>query len=398
AGSLENISFTDTYPAGLSNIGSNVIKENTCGGSLIANAYSGSLSFSGGTLNAGDSCKMTVRVYAQSTLASTSVENCTGLISTSSTGSKGASACASVLVTSTNTDYGDAPASYGDAAHTIDSSLYLGDTVPDGEPGSQYSYNAYGDGYEVSDGSGTWYRSGDEDGAPSQPISSYIPLFPVLKETATSYSVDFKVNNAKSVAATLYGWVDFDHDGVFSTDEAASVTVPAASSNGTVTLNWDVPTDITLGTTFIRLRLTTDSNVTTATPTGVASDGEVEDFALAVALDIPPNSDAISITTGETPLACQSIVFSDDFDDLATGDFIGPNRGSVTFDVRDWTINGGGTDTYARTLDATQFGLGTAIYLGNGAVRRVSPEIVSGLEFDANGRMTTPLEAVELRD
>ncbi|MEZ5447947.1 MAG: hypothetical protein R3E89_02615 [Thiolinea sp.] len=38
------------------------------------------------------------------------------------------------------------------------------------------------------------------------------------------------------------------------------VSVPSGTSNGTATLNWNVPVDIQLGTTFIRLRLTTDSS------------------------------------------------------------------------------------------------------------------------------------------
>ncbi|MEZ5537269.1 MAG: right-handed parallel beta-helix repeat-containing protein [Thiolinea sp.] len=398
SGSLAAISFADSYPAGLTNAASNVVKANTCGGTLTANVNANSLSFSGGTLNAGGSCSITVNVVAAASAVGGTLENCTGPISTTSTPSQGESTCASASVTSGSYDYGDAPDSYGDAAHLIDPDLFLGATVPDAEPDSQHSYNAYGDGDVINDGSGTWYMSGDEDGAPSQPVSDYIPLFPVLKMTATTYTAGFTVNNAKSVAATLYGWIDFDQDGVFSADEAASANVPASSFNSTINLNWNVPVDIDLGTTFIRLRLTTDGSVDTGTPTGVAADGEVEDFTLAVAMDIPPESNAISITTG-LPQACQSVIFSDDFNDLPMGSFIGPNRGSATSTIRNWTVSGGGGDTYARTEDSTGISLGTSIYFGNGAVRRVSPALGSGgFAFDANGRMTTTLDAVELRD
>ncbi|MGB0848693.1 MAG: GEVED domain-containing protein, partial [Thiolinea sp.] len=297
-------------------------------------------------------------------------------------------------------DYGDAPESYGDAAHTIVTGLHLGATPGDAEADSQHSYNAFGDGDFQSDGAGNWYLSGDEDGAPRQPVSDYIPLFPILKMTAMTYSADFTVTNTLGNTATLFGWIDFDGNGSFEADEGTSVLVSNGSNQSSVSLNWNVPVDIKAGTTFIRLRLTSDSSISTATPTGTANNGEVEDFTLAVALDIPPDSTAVTVISGETPMACQATVFADDFDDVPAvyGDFISPNRGAGGGNVsplRDWTINGGGADTYAHI---TSVAGGSAVYLGNGAVRRISPAIGSGFTFDAQGRVTNTIDAIELRD
>jgi parallel beta-helix repeat protein len=278
-------------------------------------------------------------------------------------------------------DYSDAPATYGDASHTIVSGIYLGDNAPDAETASKYSYNARAD--------------NNDDGAPSQPVSTYIPLFPVLQMTDTSYSAGFKVTNTTGTAGKLYGWIDFDQSGTFESSEAAVVNVPTGSSKATVTLNWtNIPANIKLGTTIIRLRLTTDGSVTTSTPTGNASNGEVEDYPIAVAMDIPPNSPSISIIAGATPAACEAVVFQDNFNDLASGIFWGNNRAGSQA-IRNWSRAGGGNDTYAQTVNTAS---GTAIYFGNGAVRQISPSIGTGFSFDANGKLLTTIDAISLRD
>lgn len=289
-------------------------------------------------------------------------------------------------------DYGDAPASYGVAEHTIVAGIHLGNNVPDAEAASQHSHNAWGDG-------------DDEDGAPARPVSSYIPLFPVLKMTDTSYSVGIKASNTLGSAAKLYAWIDFDQNGSFDADEATSATVANGSNAATITLTWNsIPVDIKLGTTFIRLRLTSDSTVTTSTPTGSASNGEVEDFALAVAQHIPPDSADVTIVEGDTS-SCSPTVFTDDFDkdsdgsNLAEWLYFGENIPAENRKViRNWTATGGGMDTYARTIAVSGYNLGTSIYFGNGAVRRISPAIGSGFTFDANGKLTSTIDAIELRD
>ncbi|WP_175517834.1 SdrD B-like domain-containing protein [Thiothrix caldifontis] len=283
-------------------------------------------------------------------------------------------------------DFGDAPASYGNPRHTIVNSIFLGDNRPDAELTGQHTYNASGDGV-------------DEDGAPKQYNNPTITLFPILKMTATSYSVDIRTTNTTGSAGKLYGWIDFDKNGTFDADEAASANV-ANNTNGTVTLTWNsIPTDIKLGTTFIRLRLTTDPAVTTSTPANNANNGEVEDFPIAVAIDVPPDSPDVTIVRGDDQ-TCSSTIFTDNFDDLASEQYFGANTSATPFVIRNWTATGGGSDTYARTVEVSPFAAtqGRSIYFGNGMMRRFYPDTGGVLAFDGNGRMLSPPDAVELRD
>ncbi len=285
-----------------------------------------------------------------------------------------------------NQDYGDAPASYGSAGHTINAAIHLGAITPDAENSNQSNFNASGDG-------------SDEDGAP-HPVATSGPStaarFPVLKLHDTSYSSPFTVTNTTGTAGTLYAWIDFDKNGTFTADEATAVSVPSGTNNGTVTLNWsNIPSDMQLGTTFIRTRLTTDTHVTTATPTGFASNGEVEDYPIAIYQAVPANSTQLSILSGVTPTNCQSTVFSDNFNDVA---YISWGANNPTGQaIRNWTRAGGGTDTYAdvEDLGSTQ---GKAVYFGNGTLRGISPAIPNGYSFDSNGKLTTTIEAIALRD
>ncbi|HPY39621.1 MAG TPA: GEVED domain-containing protein, partial [Thiolinea sp.] len=234
---------------------------------------------------------------------------------------------------SESNDYGDAPASYGIAAHKLGgTNLYLG-TIPDAEGSSAFSIRANGDGI-------------DEDGPPPQAAGSSIAKFAVLKMLDKSYSTIIRTTNNTGSVAKLSGWIDFDKSGSFDADEMASVDVPTGSNNTNSTLTWPtIPSDIKLGTTYVRLRLSTNASAASQA-SGSAPDGEVEDFLLPVHMDIPPNSPSISIANAATPLACQSVIFQDDFNDLnpAVTNYWGANRAGH-MPIRSWTASGGGADT-----------------------------------------------------
>ena len=89
------------------------------------------------------------------------------------------------------------------------------------------------------------------------------------------------MTNTTGSAATLYGWIDVNADGVFdNATERASVAVPTGTNNGIVTLTFpSVPSGYT-GTSYARFRLSTDAAA--ANPTGAASDGEVEDYRVTI--------------------------------------------------------------------------------------------------------------------
>ncbi|SFC06407.1 GEVED domain-containing protein [Spirosoma endophyticum] len=167
-------------------------------------------------------------------------------------------------------DHGDAPASYGTTnanlgvGHIITPSLTIGATVdqePDGIPGS----TALGDDQNGSD---------DEDGVAS---------FPAINVNTTSYDLTVTVNNTIGTEATLSGWIDFNRNGTFDAGERAQAIV--ASNATSVTLHWTGLSGLSAGLTYARLRLATLAS-DVALPTGAADNGEVEDYSLAISLNI----------------------------------------------------------------------------------------------------------------
>jgi GEVED domain/Right handed beta helix region/SdrD B-like domain len=95
--------------------------------------------------------------------------------------------------------------------------------------------------------------------------------------------------------ATLHAWVDFNKNGSFEASEYASTPVNNGATSAT--LSWTVPSGTTAGSSYARFRLTTQT-LTDNTGTvgedersiGAASDGEVEDYAVAIAQPFPPIS------------------------------------------------------------------------------------------------------------
>jgi len=194
-------------------------------------------------------------------------------------------------------DYGDAPISgtapdgsstisYGEAKHAIDNTLYLG-TLPDAETANQPSANADGDDNNGSD---------DEAG---------ITTFAILTAGDSSYSLS-SANISIAGTGTLHAWIDFNGDGNFASTEYANTTVTAGSLANA--LSWTGQSTMNAGTTFARFRFTTDTSVTANTPSGMASDGEVEDYAVTV-ITIPasnggqpsPDTDGDGIPDGDDP-------------------------------------------------------------------------------------------------
>lgn len=172
-----------------------------------------------------------------------------------------------VVAVSVPIDYGDAPASYGDATHTIHADTsqqyYLGTTRPDAETATQSNATATGDDVNGVD---------DEDGVAS---------FAALQMGMTSYSASVVARAPSTGAGTLVGWVDFNRNGQFDAAERASAAVPAGNT-GAVTLTWSGISVPTAGTTYTRFRTSIATNIGTATATGTVADGEVEDYALTI--------------------------------------------------------------------------------------------------------------------
>ena len=167
------------------------------------------------------------------------------------------------------TDYSDAPTSgtsYGDATHTIVSGIQLGANI-DGDAGSVASANADGDDTDGTD---------DEDGVtwPALQQGSIVAI-PVTTTGAGGF---------------LQAWIDWDGDGSFATSgDQIALDVQDGSdadfdgaADGIITLWAVVPGDATLSQTFARFRWSTTSGLNSTT---LASDGEVEDYAITITAD-----------------------------------------------------------------------------------------------------------------
>jgi len=180
-------------------------------------------------------------------------------------------------------DFGDAPdttagtgvnnyqtlAANGGPSHVIDATqtkLFLGGGV-DGEAGTQQSAAANLDNLFTTGG------RNDEDGVmSSMDLTATIGSSPKITLSAT---------NTTGTAATLYGWIDYNHNGVFeNATERASINVPTGATTARFTLQFPKLSGNIAGDTYARFRLSSDAAAANAT--GAATGGEVEDYRFQI--------------------------------------------------------------------------------------------------------------------
>lgn len=153
--------------------------------------------------------------------------------------------------------------------HTIDqtqTTLFLGAGV-DGDTGAQQSSGAQADDLFAAGG------RDDEDGV----------LNPLDLQAAagTNPVVTIQATNTTDRAATLYGWIDLNRNGLFdNATERTQVAVPAGTDDQRFTLTLPLATAGSIGKTYARFRISTD--VASANSLGLASDGEVEDYRFTI--------------------------------------------------------------------------------------------------------------------
>lgn len=157
--------------------------------------------------------------------------------------------------------------------HGIVNELYLGVTAT-GEL----------DAYEDPQALGDDMVEGIQDDGVLTPVT-----FLITGDDTYKVTVNYLNNTGKN--ANLYGWIDFNEDGIFQLEESANFipVIPSGPTPSQVELEFTVPPGSTLQSgdqTFMRLRLTSDIlENTNVLPTeedtrslGPASDGEVEDY------------------------------------------------------------------------------------------------------------------------
>ncbi|TWI86884.1 CshA/CshB family fibrillar adhesin-related protein [Chitinophaga japonensis] len=193
-------------------------------------------------------------------------------------------------------DRGDLPASYGMAQHALtyvnnngcnylpplpgivqSQSLMLGALPGDADPLQTTDDNASG---------------ADEDG-----VSSFQDY-----DGSGTYSVAVNVRNTTGSSAFLAGWFDYDKDGVFSNGEA--VTAMVANNANAASLTWTglpplLPTGTVNGSAF-RFRIASAMGEVQS-PTGIAADGEVEDYF------VPCSPISVTTTADATICSGQSV-------------------------------------------------------------------------------------------
>jgi hypothetical protein len=185
-----------------------------------------------------------------------------------------------VTVTGPPTDYGDAPDAVAGtgpgnystrradngARHVIVPGLRIGPSL-DGESGTLQNMAANADDVDAG-------RPDDEDGLPN-------PVADLTLTIGAQPVVNVRVMNATGTGATLYGWIDYNANGVFDNSaEHTSIPVPTGTNNSVVTLVFPAVPPAYFGTTYARFRLSTDPAA--ANSTGLSTDGEVEDYVATI--------------------------------------------------------------------------------------------------------------------
>jgi len=209
----------------------------------------------------------------------------------------------------------------------------------------------------------------DVDGLPKTtgPLGSgYAAVPPPSGPPGTNYTIS---NIVCTGPAFVAGWIDFDGNGSFDGDER-STTATCPSGSGTVSLTWSIPADYALqATSYMRLRLAPDED-DVANPTGLATNGEVEDYRLALPQLVPTVTIA-KITTGgvgtftfggDNGIAAQSLTTT------------APNT-AVTGAAQSLSVVG--TSTTVTENPATGFVLKSIVCTGLGAGGAATPNLAA---------------------
>ncbi|WP_257668786.1 CshA/CshB family fibrillar adhesin-related protein [Parapedobacter tibetensis] len=202
-----------------------------------------------------------------------------------------------------NADLGDAPESYGSPIHLLQNltftsdginpnpifytnintigynpgalvstlGSYLGSTPPDADNNSMFSKDALGDD-----------NSGDAgiDEEDTWPIQYKRFSYKAYYMPGNIISAQIPYKGAKA-GARISGWIDFNRNGTFDTDERQTAIVPA-NGDGNVALQWTVPSVRKPYSTYVRLRYFDPSEPDATSPDSNVNFGEVEDHRMYI--------------------------------------------------------------------------------------------------------------------
>lgn len=176
-------------------------------------------------------------------------------------------------------DRGDAPTSYGSAPHFSD--VAYSPLLADGTfTLDQLTKGTRADTTPVWLGAArpnteTAPRGTNGTGDADDALASV----PQLTNANAAYTLSLPCGNTSGAASTVAAWVDFNASGAFDPAERATAACPVGG--GAATLTWSGLGILPLGTTYLRVRVSSDAT-RAGSPSGAAPDGEVEDYALTV--------------------------------------------------------------------------------------------------------------------
>jgi hypothetical protein len=170
-------------------------------------------------------------------------------------------------------DYGDAPSSYGTAYHQFAIPSVLNNRLGASIDYELVTFNtSSSNGDDIANGG----SSDDEDAIST--LSSF-------NTSNTTYSATVSVYNVFGSAISLYGWIDFNRNGTFDVGERAGSSGNVANNATSVTLTWTGISGVVAGQSYLRIRIGT-INAEVNTPTGLATNGEAEDYSLMIKVAI----------------------------------------------------------------------------------------------------------------
>ncbi|MDT8282893.1 MAG: choice-of-anchor L domain-containing protein, partial [Gammaproteobacteria bacterium] len=276
-------------------------------------------------------------------------------------------------------EFGDAPDSYqtlatsNGAAHTIIEGVYMG-TMPSGDQ------NGFVDG--VDDSLGNAADDTSDDG---------VLTFPNLDaDAATSYSITVNATSINDKGAGIMGWIDFDRDGKFQTDEASSLaTLPINSFESNVVLSW--PTirtagpDVVMGPTFARIRMVNDDEtISSGDYAGILLSGEVEDYQFQITGIADNTSPVVQIGALSTADVTNVSAYLVSGTCTAGDKNVSVSIADATPASRSVVCNGGGT--WTASFNVATIGDGTDVI------------VVDASQQDGNGNLSNAIQVTADKD
>jgi hypothetical protein len=203
--------------------------------------------------------------------------------------------------------------------------------------------------------------SGDDNAGIDDEDGITTPNTQLVFREGQSHTVNVNVHTPATMTIYVNGWVDYDVDGNQDPNEIATASF-TGNGSGVVALNFPaLPNGMGGRNTYARFRMSTDQT-SLQMPSGLAPDGEVEDYMAQLEVPVELNTFSAVYSNGSIRLEWMTQTETDNmgFDiyrsDTATGAYIkltsrliqgaGSSQASHSYSYIDQNISGGHTYYY----------------------------------------------------